>query len=83
MNCFTVAWPFDPVAQVIRGVSHLKFDASGRVCWRRDYWDAAEEFYAKRPVIGGLIRWPPFDITGRQVCCYFAARHRARAHWQE
>ncbi len=43
-------------AQVIRGVSHLKFDASGRVCWHRDYWDAAEELYAKLPVIGAVVR---------------------------
>lgn len=43
-------------AQLIRGVSHLKFDASGRVCWHRDYWDAAEELYAKLPLIGGLFR---------------------------
>ena len=44
-------------AQVVRGVTHLKFDAAGRVAWHRDYWDAAEELYAKLPVIGGLMRW--------------------------
>lgn len=43
--------------QVIRGVSHLKFDAEGLVVWHRDYWDAAEELYAKWPVIGVLLRW--------------------------
>jgi steroid delta-isomerase len=43
-------------AQVICGVSHLKFDAAGKVVWHRDYWDAAEELYAKLPVIGGLMR---------------------------
>ena len=30
--------------QVIRGASHLKFDAAGKVDYHRDYWDAAEEF---------------------------------------
>ena len=42
--------------QVIRGVSHLKFDAAGRVNYHRDYWDAAEELYMKLPVIGMLMR---------------------------
>ncbi len=43
-------------AQVMRGVSHLKFDASGRVNYHRDYWDAAEELYMKLPAIGMLMR---------------------------
>lgn len=41
---------------VIRGASHLRFDADGRVIWHRDYWDAAEELYARLPVIGWLMR---------------------------
>lgn len=43
-------------AQVMRGVSHLRFDADGKVCYHRDYWDAAEELYMKLPVIGALMR---------------------------
>ena len=42
--------------QVIRGVSHLKFSSGGKVSYHRDYWDAAEELYAKLPGIGGLMR---------------------------
>ena len=42
--------------QRIRGVSHLKFNAAGKVVWHRDYWDAAEELYAKLPAIGSLMR---------------------------
>jgi ketosteroid isomerase-like protein len=42
--------------QVIRGASHLKFGADGRVSYHRDYWDAAEELYEKLPVLGGLMR---------------------------
>lgn len=42
--------------QVMRGVSHLRFDADGRVNYHRDYWDAAEELYMKLPVIGSLMR---------------------------
>jgi steroid delta-isomerase len=44
-------------AQVIHGVSHLRFDAAGKVVWHRDYWDAAEELYAKLPAIGWLMRF--------------------------
>ncbi|MEI7612370.1 MAG: nuclear transport factor 2 family protein [Betaproteobacteria bacterium] len=43
-------------AQSICGVSHLKFDAEGKVVWHRDYWDAAEELYSKLPVVGALMR---------------------------
>lgn len=43
--------------QVIRGVSHLKFNAEGLVTYHRDYWDAAEELYAKLPLLGVLMRW--------------------------
>jgi hypothetical protein len=43
--------------QRIRGCSHLRFDEAGRVSWHRDYWDAAEELYAKMPVLGGVVRW--------------------------
>ena len=43
-------------AQVMRGVSHLKFDADGKVNYHRDYWDTGEELYMKLPVLGRLIR---------------------------
>jgi len=42
--------------QLIRGVSHLKFGADGKVNYHRDYWDAAEELYMKLPAIGSLMR---------------------------
>lgn len=42
--------------QVMRGVSHLRFAADGRVSSHRDYWDASEELYAKVPLLGGLMR---------------------------
>ena len=45
------------LTQVIRGASHLRFDAHDRVCFHRDYWDAAEELYEKLPVIGALMRF--------------------------
>lgn len=40
----------------VRGTTHLLFDGRGRVIVHRDYWDAAEELYAKLPVIGALLR---------------------------
>ena len=43
-------------AQRIRGVTHLRFDADGRVDYHRDYWDAAEELYFRLPLIGALLR---------------------------
>jgi steroid Delta-isomerase len=41
---------------IMRGVSHLKFDARGKVNYHRDYWDTAEELYMKLPAIGKLMR---------------------------
>ena len=41
----------------IRGASHLRLDAAGRIRWHRDYWDTAEELYARLPVIGAIFRW--------------------------
>jgi ketosteroid isomerase-like protein len=42
---------------VVRGASHLRLAADGRIEMHRDYWDAAEELYAKLPLLGGLMRW--------------------------
>ncbi len=41
---------------VVRGVSHLRFDAGGRVTMHCDYWDAAGELYARLPLVGALMR---------------------------
>lgn len=43
--------------QVVRGGSHLRLAADGRISDHRDYWDAAEELYEKLPLVGGLMRW--------------------------
>ncbi|WP_159911314.1 nuclear transport factor 2 family protein [Pantoea sp. 18069] len=40
----------------IRGATHLHFAADGSVDLHRDYWDAAEELYAKLPVLGVVMR---------------------------
>jgi steroid Delta-isomerase len=48
---------FSQGQQVVRGASHLQFNANGQVSHHRDYWDVAEELYEKLPVLGGLMRW--------------------------
>ena len=42
---------------VVRGSSHLRLAADGRITMHRDYWDVAEELYEKLPVLGALMRW--------------------------
>lgn len=55
-----LGWDFHFVLRgrpvVVHGVTHLRFDASGRVVLHRDYWDAAEELYEKLPLLGALMR---------------------------
>jgi len=63
-QCF-LSWDFHfrfkkfkpEVNQIIRGATHLKLAADGRVRFHRDYWDAAEELYEKLPALGALMRW--------------------------
>ena len=43
--------------QTVRGGSHLKLNADGRIDYHRDYWDAAEELYEKLPAVGSFMRW--------------------------
>lgn len=57
-----ILWEMDFVMPVTRrpttisGATHLSFDATGRVTRHRDYWDAAEELYARLPVLKWLMR---------------------------
>ena len=48
---------FNREEQVIRGSTHLKLSAEGRITLHRDYWDAAEELYEKLPLLGVVMRW--------------------------
>ena len=45
-----------PQSLSARGATHLRFDVAGKVILHRDYWDAAEELYAKLPLLGILMR---------------------------
>ena len=44
-------------SQTIHGATHLRFAPDGRIAYHRDYWDAANELYAKLPLIGPVMRW--------------------------
>lgn len=46
----------EPAGQLIRGVSHLRFDPDGKVVYHRDYWDTAEELYERLPGLGLMMR---------------------------
>ena len=62
-QCF-LTWDFifrlrqgDKREIVVRGASHLRLAADGRIEGHRDYWDVAEELYEKLPLLGALMRW--------------------------
>lgn len=38
------------------GMTHIRFNADGKVVFHQDYWDTAN-LYKQFPVIGGLMRW--------------------------
>jgi hypothetical protein len=56
-----VTWQFlfnlQGKAYQVAGGSHLRFDEAGLVTCHRDYWDAAEELWAKLPLVGMPVRW--------------------------
>jgi steroid delta-isomerase len=53
---FRTRGPLAAKAMTARGATHLRFDAEGKIVLHRDYWDAAEELYAKLPLIGCVMR---------------------------
>ncbi|MCX7713794.1 MAG: nuclear transport factor 2 family protein [Chthoniobacterales bacterium] len=48
------------------GMSHLRFDAEGRIVLQHDFWDSAAGFYEHVPVLGAGIRWLRARIHGRE-----------------
>ena len=56
MLCWEFHFALRGRALTVRGVTHLRFNADGRVTLHRDYWDAAEELYEKLPLLGGVMR---------------------------
>ena len=57
-----IVWEMDFVMPITRqpttiaGSTHLVFDDEGKITQHRDYWDAAEELYARLPVLKWLMR---------------------------
>jgi steroid Delta-isomerase len=57
-----ILWEMDFIMPMTRrpttitGATHLAFDGAGKVTHHRDYWDAAEELYARLPVLKWLMR---------------------------
>ena len=57
-----IVWEMDFVMPLTRqpttiaGSTHLVFDDEGKITQHRDYWDAAEELYARLPVLKWLMR---------------------------
>lgn len=43
-------------AQTI-GMTQLRFDALGRICFHQDFWDPSEGLYRRIPLLGGAIRY--------------------------
>ena len=39
-----------------QGMSHIRFDAEGRVVLHQDFWDSATGLFDHVPVVGRLIR---------------------------
>ena len=50
---------FAPVKRTVDsdsiGVTHLRFDATGRIVLQQDFWDSAEGFYRHLPVVSSVI----------------------------
>ncbi|MEZ5558594.1 MAG: nuclear transport factor 2 family protein [Pseudomonadales bacterium] len=44
-----------PVHSATIGISHLRFDADGRIVLQQDFWDSTAGFYGRLPVLRNLI----------------------------
>ena len=40
----------------VQGMSELVFNDGGKVMLHQDYWDASEQFYARLPLFGWILR---------------------------
>ena len=60
-SCCLLRWQFSGILRVVGdwrfpGVSELEFNGEGKVIRHIDYWDSGEHFYARLPILWGLIR---------------------------
>ena len=50
---FQVLWK--KVDVTTTGMTHLGFNQQGLIILHQDYWDSAGGFYARLPILGGVI----------------------------
>jgi len=48
------------------GLTHLRFDAQGKVIFHADYWDPQYPVYDKIPLLSGMLRYVRGRIAGRE-----------------
>jgi predicted SnoaL-like aldol condensation-catalyzing enzyme len=53
---FTFKTRADGSVRTIEGMSRVRFDSNGLVAEHIDHWDAAEQVYAKIPLLGFVLR---------------------------
>ena len=39
------------------GMTHLRFNANGKVVLHQDFWDSRQGVFEHIPVVGGLVKW--------------------------
>ena len=54
--------PANPIEAI--GMTHVRFDADGRVVFHQDYWDAGSAVYERVPVLGSLVRFVKSRVRG-------------------
>ena len=62
---YYVRWLLDMEFEVLGGIrtsrtvgmSHLRFDETGRIVLHQDFWDSANGLYKHMPLVGSLMTW--------------------------
>ncbi|SIS36693.1 nuclear transport factor 2 family protein [Insolitispirillum peregrinum] len=49
----------------VEGMSEVRLSGDGLVLAHVDYWDAAEQFYERLPLLGAVLRWIKRRLTAR------------------
>ena len=59
-NCALLSWQLtskmNGKSWDVSGMSEIRFASDGRVSHHIDYWDAAQQFYERLPIVGSLLR---------------------------
>ncbi|NJR44309.1 nuclear transport factor 2 family protein [bacterium] len=62
------------------GMSHLRFDADGKVCFHQDYWDSTAGIFEHIPVLGWLIAKVKARAIGKRSARLNLACSNERQH---